>query len=222
MPDNSELDSLVEEFLIESYENLDQLDQDLVTLEEEPSNLERLSRIFRTIHTLKGSCGFLGFTTLEAVAHVGENLLSRLREGELALNAPITTALLSLVDAIRQMLAQIETTGREGDADYSRLIETLTRLQAAPGATADVELEEAGAAESLDLAEPDEESEATLAPAEAAPPQPAHGEQPRPGSAQPPNAPNAAKPRRDARAGRPRDQHPRRCRAAGHADGPGR
>lgn len=199
MPENSELDSLIEEFLIESYENLDQLDQDLVTLEEDPSNLERLSRIFRTIHTLKGSCGFLGFTTLEAVAHVGENLLSRLREGELALNAPITTALLSLVDAVRQMLAQIETTGREGDADYTRLIETLSRLQTAPGGMADTELEEAEEA-SLDLPEPDEGSETTDEPAEAGLPQPARREQPRPGPAQPSSAPSTARPGRDTRA----------------------
>ena len=62
------MDDVVEEFLVESYENLDQLDQDLVTLEAEPANPDMLSRIFRTIHTLKGSCGFLGFTRLESVA----------------------------------------------------------------------------------------------------------------------------------------------------------
>ena len=121
------MDDLLQEFLVESHENLDQLDQDLVTLEGDPGSPEILSRIFRTIHTLKGSCGFLGFPKLEEVAHVGENLLSRLRDGDLQIDAEIATALLSLVDAVRNMLAKIESTGEEGDADYSDLIETLTR-----------------------------------------------------------------------------------------------
>ena len=123
------MDNLLEEFLVESHENLDQLDQDLVALEEDPANRDMLSRIFRTMHTLKGSCGFLGFTALESVTHVGENLLSRLRAGELQLNAAIATALLALVDAVRQMLASIEMTGQEGETDYARLVETLTRLR---------------------------------------------------------------------------------------------
>lgn len=73
------MDDLLREFLVESCENLDQLDQDLVTLEGDRSNPELLSRIFRTIHTIKGSCGFLGFATLESVSHLGEDLLSTLR-----------------------------------------------------------------------------------------------------------------------------------------------
>jgi two-component system chemotaxis sensor kinase CheA len=120
---------LVEDFMVESHENLDQLDQDLVTLEADPTNPEMLSRIFRTIHTIKGTCGFLGFTKLEWVTHVGENLLSRLRDGELQLNDEITTALLSLVDAVREILGNIETSAHEGDADYGSLIATMTRLQ---------------------------------------------------------------------------------------------
>ena len=106
-------EELVKEFLVESHENLDQLDQDLVSLEGDPTNPEMLSRIFRTIHTVKGTCGFLGFTKLEWVTHVGENLLGRLRDGELQLNAEITTALLSLVDAVREILQNIEATQRE-------------------------------------------------------------------------------------------------------------
>ena len=123
------MDDLLQEFLVESHENLDQLDQDLVTLEADPGSPEILSRVFRTIHTLKGSCGFLGFTKLEEVAHVGENLLSRLRDGDLQVDAEVATALLSLVDAVRDMLAKIEGSGQEGDTDYSGLIQTLTRLQ---------------------------------------------------------------------------------------------
>ncbi len=127
----TEAESLIKEFLVESYENLDQLDRDLVTLEKEPQNRERLGSIFRTIHTIKGTCGFFGFDKLQSVAHVGENLLSRLRDGLLLLNPEITSALLAMVDAVRLMLGRIESTGNEGDGDYSRLIATLTRLQEA-------------------------------------------------------------------------------------------
>ena len=71
---------IVKDFLIESYENLDRLDRDLVGLEKNPEDKDALAGVFRTIHTIKGTCGFLGFTKLEAVAHVGENLLTRLRD----------------------------------------------------------------------------------------------------------------------------------------------
>jgi two-component system, chemotaxis family, sensor kinase CheA len=125
----SGMDAIVNEFLVESNENLDQLDQDLVDLEQNPSETGILASIFRTIHTIKGTCGFIGFSKLESVAHVGENLLSKLRDGELTINPPITSALLAMVDAIRQILSCIENSQNEGDVDYSELIGTLTSLQ---------------------------------------------------------------------------------------------
>jgi chemotaxis protein histidine kinase CheA len=128
-----DMDDIVKDFLVESNENLDQLDRDLVTLEKDPTAREVLASIFRTIHTIKGTTGFLGFSRLESVAHVGENLLSSLRDGRLLLNAEITSALLALVDAVRQMLVNIETTGQEGEGDYTSLIETLSRLQGDKG-----------------------------------------------------------------------------------------
>ena len=79
------MDEIVKDFLIESNENLDRLDQELVKLEVEPSSKELLASIFRTIHTIKGSCGFLGFANLEKWAHAGESSLSLLRDGKLAL-----------------------------------------------------------------------------------------------------------------------------------------
>jgi two-component system, chemotaxis family, sensor kinase CheA len=121
-------DEIVREFLVESTENLDLLDRELVELEKDPRNRATLASVFRTIHTIKGTCGFLGFTKLESVAHVGENLLSKLRDGELALTRAITTALLQLVDAIRQMLHSIEAAGNEGDRNDESLIQTLTKL----------------------------------------------------------------------------------------------
>ena len=114
-------DDIVKEFLVESYENLDRLDRELVGLEKNPQDRDALGSVFRTIHTIKGACGFLGFNKLEKVAHVGENLLTRLRDRQLTLNPEITTALMSMVDAVRQMLSQIETAGQEGERDDSLL-----------------------------------------------------------------------------------------------------
>ena len=122
------MDEVTKEFLIESYENLDMLDRALVELEKDPTHRPSLDSIFRTIHTLKGTCGFLGFSRLERVSHVAENLLSRIREGKLALNVEITSALLATVDAVRRILAIVENTGAEGSEEYAELIERLTIL----------------------------------------------------------------------------------------------
>ena len=119
---------IVKEFLVESYENLDRLDQELIALEKDPGNRETLASIFRTIHTIKGTSGFLAFNQLEAVTHVGENLLARLRDRQLTLTPAITTALLSMVDAVRQMLGSIEDVGNEGERHDQELIATLTRV----------------------------------------------------------------------------------------------
>jgi two-component system chemotaxis sensor kinase CheA len=129
----SESDDLIREVLIESHEGLDRLDQDLVELEKDPRNRETLGSVFRAIHTIKGTCGFLGFTKLEGVSHVGESLLSRLRDGDMILDADITTGLLGMVDAIREILAFIESTGAEGDADYTAVIQRLQELNEQKG-----------------------------------------------------------------------------------------
>ncbi|HEX8912748.1 MAG TPA: Hpt domain-containing protein, partial [Humisphaera sp.] len=128
----SPTDDILKEFLVESYENLDRLDQDLLRLEKTasgggPADRDTLSSVFRTIHTIKGTCGFLGLGKLEAVSHVGENLLSRLRDGELAVTPAIISGLLELVDAVRKILATVEATGADGDGDHAPLIALLTR-----------------------------------------------------------------------------------------------
>jgi len=122
------VDEITKEFLVESYENLDRLDRDLVALEKDPHAKETLASIFRTIHTLKGGSGFLGFGKLEALAHVGENLLSKLRDGVIVFNPELASALLATVDAVRFMLGQVEATGQPGDRDYGELIGLLARL----------------------------------------------------------------------------------------------
>jgi two-component system, chemotaxis family, sensor kinase CheA len=121
-------DDLISEFLVESFENLDRLDQDFVDLEREPESREILASIFRTVHTIKGTCGFLGYHKLESVTHVGENLLGKLRDGKLTVNEGMTSTLLRMVDAVREMLAAIEASGSEGDGVYDDLIAALTLL----------------------------------------------------------------------------------------------
>ncbi len=130
----SSIDDLVKEFLVESYEGLDRLDREFVALEQDPQNREHLGSIFRTIHTIKGTCGFFGFVRLQAVTHAGENLLSRLRDGDLLLNQDMANALLALVDTVRQLLGRIEATGVEGDDGHQGLILRLTALLNLPPA----------------------------------------------------------------------------------------
>ncbi len=117
------------EFLAESRENLDRVDGLLLELEKDPSAIAHVAPIFRAIHTIKGTCGFLGYPRLEAVTHVGEALLHRVREGELKLSRPIMNALFSLIDAVRAMLATIELHGHDGDSDHAALIDTLMALE---------------------------------------------------------------------------------------------
>jgi two-component system chemotaxis sensor kinase CheA len=124
----SELQEATKEFLVESHENLDQIDTDLVGLEKAAAPGEALGRIFRTLHTIKGSCSFLGFPHLEAVAHAGENLLGKLRSGQVHLSAPVTEALLRMVDAIRKMLVGIESMGHDEEANEQDLVELLNGL----------------------------------------------------------------------------------------------
>jgi two-component system chemotaxis sensor kinase CheA len=129
------MNEVVREFLLETHENLAQLDLDLVTLEKDPTERETLARVFRTLHTVKGTAGFLGLPKLQAVAHAAENLLSRLRAGELVFEGEIASTLLKVVDVVREMLASIEASENEGAGDYGELIQTLARLTQGTNAT---------------------------------------------------------------------------------------
>lgn len=130
------MNEVIREFLLESHENLAQLDADLIALEKDPSGRETLARAFRTLHTVKGTAGFLGYVKLQAVAHSAEHLLSKLRAGELLFNQPIASALLGVVDAIRQVLAAVEVDNTEGAGDYSELIAVLDELRDGGGVVA--------------------------------------------------------------------------------------
>ncbi|MFN7926250.1 MAG: chemotaxis protein CheA [Bryobacteraceae bacterium] len=119
---------LVTEFLVESQENLDRVDRDLLALEKNPRDTDTLASVFRAVHTIKGTSGFFGFKKLESVTHVGENLLSRLRDGHLTLNPEMATALLAMMDALREILASVETSGLEGNGDYDALVQRLAKF----------------------------------------------------------------------------------------------
>jgi two-component system chemotaxis sensor kinase CheA len=127
---------VIREFLIETHENLAQLDLDLLALEKDPAERETLARVFRTVHTIKGTAGFLGLQRLQSVTHAAENLLGRLREGRLVFNPDIASALLNLVDAVRRMLEHVESTETDGDDSFSALILDLGRLVTAGNGTA--------------------------------------------------------------------------------------
>ncbi|CAN5393467.1 hypothetical protein BH11ACT1_BH11ACT1_29690 [soil metagenome] len=124
-----DMDEIVREFLVESHENLDQLDQDLVALESTPGSRELLSSIFRTIHTIKGTSGFLAFSRLEQVTHVGESLLVDLRDGRRSMDQSTTDVLLHLVDSVRDILAAIEHDGTEGAVVVDDVIAAIVQVQ---------------------------------------------------------------------------------------------
>ena len=115
----------IHEFLIESDENLSRLDQDLVELEKHPHDALLLGSIFRTIHTIKGACGFLAFSTLEGITHQAESILSQLRDGERQLTPALVSLVLETVDATRKVLASIEESGKEGPLRFEALVERL-------------------------------------------------------------------------------------------------
>lgn len=127
------MDDIIKEFLVESFESLDRLDQEFVALESDPSNTEILNAIFRTIHTIKGTCGFLSFSILEKITHVGETLLDSLRAGRCVYTTDTASALLKLVDATRSILENIEATGGEGDETFAELAAILTALNESNG-----------------------------------------------------------------------------------------
>src|SRR4051794_37226000 len=110
---------------MESHENLDQIDRDLVELEQDPNSRDLISRIFRAIHTIKGTSGFLAFGRLETLAHAGESLLSRLRDGVQPVTPETITTLLATIDGVRSLLAEIEANGNEGDVAVESIISTV-------------------------------------------------------------------------------------------------
>jgi two-component system chemotaxis sensor kinase CheA len=137
------VDDLTREFLLESQEGLDRMERCLTDLETRPGDTELLADIFRSVHTIKGTTGFLGFSRLEALSHSGENLLGLLRDGKLSANPDIISGLLSLMDVLRGVLHSIDTTGAEGEnpEQDSAMIARLDQLQLGDASIADTVVE---------------------------------------------------------------------------------
>ena len=138
------LDEFVKDYLLECREGLSQFEADLLTLEREPDSRPLLASIFRVVHSIKGSSGFLGFPKMAAVTHQGEELLGKLREGEIPTTAGIISGLLALVDTMRSILGAIESSRAEGERDDSALIARLQDLsRGLPGPEETLELKPA-------------------------------------------------------------------------------
>ena len=119
------MDDILRDFLVETAEHIDAAGEQLVRLERDPSDADMISSIFRLVHTIKGTCGFLGLARLAHVTHAAESLIGRLREGAPA-SAETVTLILSTIDRIKSILADIEEKGEEPQGDDSELIAALT------------------------------------------------------------------------------------------------
>ncbi|MCJ2142373.1 hybrid sensor histidine kinase/response regulator [Methylobacterium sp. E-066] len=124
------MDDLLREFLTESGEHLDTVDAELVRFEQDPNNQTILRNIFRLVHTIKGTCGFLGLPRLEALAHAAETLMGRFRDG-LPATSESVTLILSTLDRLKAILADLEATGSEPAGSDDDLISELERMASA-------------------------------------------------------------------------------------------
>ena len=122
------MDDLLQEFLAETAESLAVLDVELVRFERETSDATILSNIFRLMHTIKGTCGFLGLPRLGSVAHAGENILGKFRDGELEVTPEAVTLILKAIDRIRALLAEMEASGAEPAGSDAELIGEINAL----------------------------------------------------------------------------------------------
>src|SRR6202011_243062 len=121
------MDDLLREFLTETSESLDTVDNQLVKFEQEPNNAKILDNIFRLVHTIKGTCGFLGLPRLEALAHAGETLMGKFRDG-MPVTAEAVTLILSSIDRIKEILGGLEATEAEPDGSDQDLIVKLEEM----------------------------------------------------------------------------------------------
>jgi two-component system, chemotaxis family, sensor kinase CheA len=121
------MDDLLREFLTETGESLDTVDNQLVRFEQEPNNAKILDNIFRLVHTIKGTCGFLGLPRLEALAHAGETLMGKFRDG-MPVKAEAVTLILGSIDRIKEILAGLEATEAEPEGTDQDLIVQLHQM----------------------------------------------------------------------------------------------
>ena len=118
------MDDLLQEFLIETGENLDTVDRELVRFEQEPNNRDILRNIFRLVHTVKGTCGFIGLPRLEALTHAAESLIGQFRDGA-TVSAIAVTATLETIDRVKDILTELSEKGEEPPGNDENLIREL-------------------------------------------------------------------------------------------------
>src|SRR5437764_12039614 len=123
------MDDLLREFLTETSESLDTVDNQLVRFEQEPNNIKILDNIFRLVHTLKGTCGFLGLPRLEALAHAAETLMGKFRDG-MPVTADAVSVVLATIDRLKEVVTELERSDAEPEGDDGDLIPELERLAA--------------------------------------------------------------------------------------------
>jgi two-component system chemotaxis sensor kinase CheA len=128
------MDDLLNEFLSETIENLGLLDSELVRLEQNPNDPTLLQNIFRVVHTIKGTCGFLGLSRLQHLGHAAENVLGKFRDGTLAATPDAIELVLASVDGIKSIVNTLAATQKEPAGDDAALIAELNRLADGPGA----------------------------------------------------------------------------------------
>ncbi|MGB8638835.1 MAG: chemotaxis protein CheA, partial [Pseudolabrys sp.] len=118
------MDDLLREFVTETNESLDVVDVELVRFEQDPNNAKILDNIFRLVHTIKGTCGFLGLPRLEALAHAAETLMGKFRDDAPA-SSEAVTLILATIDRIKIILVSLESDQREPDGADDDLITSL-------------------------------------------------------------------------------------------------
>src|SRR5512138_684432 len=187
------MDDLLREFLTETSESLDTVDNQLVRFEQDPSDAKILDNIFRLVHTIKGTCGFLGLPRLEALAHAGETLMGKFRDG-MPVKAEAVTLILSSIDRIKEILAGLEATEAEPPAEAAPEVaappvQPEATAEVAKGTLVDQVLERPlrpgeVSLDDLERAFRETETEVTQAPAPAPAPAPA-AKQPAPAPAKP-------------------------------------
>jgi two-component system chemotaxis sensor kinase CheA len=162
------MDDLVTEFIEETTESLSLLDSELIRFEQNPNDQEILGNIFRLVHTIKGTCGFLGLPRLESVAHAGENVLGKIRDGELGVTQEAISLVLEALDRIRGLIEHLAAHGAEPDGEDGALITQLNAYAEhgpAPGASQPAE--DAGQATAQVAAESEEAAETAISDAPA-------------------------------------------------------
>ncbi len=118
------MDDLLRDFVVETSEHLETVDAELVKFERDPNNGATLALIFRLVHTIKGTCGFLGLPRLERLAHAAEDVISQFRDGK-PVTAPAVTMILKTIDRIKGIVFELEQSGTEPDGDDEDLIAVL-------------------------------------------------------------------------------------------------